>query len=159
MSIFKRVTPLSVLLSAIFLLLLVAGGAQMYAQQAENIKVGEVTNVNVGFAGDTAETADVVVAADDGRVTASVETRNVPEAGQTVAVFENDGQWSVPKGAAWKAGLRYPYTVGWPVLLGGSSALAGMALLYASSRRSRESDSAEYELAQPAEEPAATTAS
>ena len=96
MSTLKRNPALILTSVAITLLLLCAAGAQVFFHYYDTSRVGTVSNVSVGFAGGTAESARVVVVSGAGNITARAGIRNVPEAGDTIALTEKDGEWVVP---------------------------------------------------------------
>lgn len=155
MSILKRNPVLFFTAAALALLLLCAAGAQVFFHYSDTSRVGTVSNVSVGFAGGTAESARVVVVSGAGNITARAGIRNVPEAGDTIAVTEKDGEWVVPSSASLRAGLTQPYTHGLLGLLGAGVAIAGVGLLVSSTRRETDSgisQSAEGEHAEDSEE-------
>lgn len=155
MSTLKRNPALILTSVAITLLLLCAAGAQVFFHYSDTSRVGTVSNVSVGFAGGTAESARVVVVSGAGNITARAGIRNVPEAGDTIAVTEKDGEWVVPSSASLRAGLTQPYTHGLLGLLGAGVAIAGVGLLVSSTRRETDSgisQSAEGEHAEDSEE-------
>lgn len=115
MGIYKKRLILSFILDTL-LIVGIAAGWHYFSAQDDTKLTGEVTNSSVEFnSGEQVESAQVTVNTEDGDIQAAAPTGDVPQAGETVVLVEEDGSHSLNSQPVW---LHYPITYGLPITVG-----------------------------------------